>query len=390
MRLLFVFCLVFVLNLCARVESTSQTSNYEGLGVGQTREESIQNALADALGKMRGVHISKEVSSDDSTQTTSGGEDINFQTRSKARASVQGKTPPYELIYANQQGDGSWEASVVITHTQTSKKYVAPGLSPDSRRSIVVLSQGNHMIEQHLRQKIISALNKSRKFNVLDRESKNLYDQEKALLQSSDTAKDEALRLGQVLGTDYILFFNIQSADAKTKTSNLTGQTRVVSGMSVDYRIILMATRQIKYANTIHITHSTKNDNFQGLSEGLDQIAMKMSQDILNNIYPLRVAQVRDNEAVFAQSLHVGDVYECFSLGDQVIDSYTKESAGRAESKVGEVEILRADPKISYAKILQGKVEKNHICRPAGVASASEGKESSAEIMQGGGVKLGF
>lgn len=53
------------------------------------------------------------------------------------------------------------------------------------------------------------------------------------------------------------------------------------------------------------------------------KIIYRISGDILNAIYPLKVASVENNEVVFSQSLNQGDVYECFALGKAIKDAYT-------------------------------------------------------------------
>ena len=100
-------------------------------------------------------------------------------------------------------------------------------------------------------------------------------------------------------------------------------------------------------------------------------------------------------EAVFTQKLAVGEVFECFAQGEKLKDNYTKESTGdsRVETKVGAVEITRADPKLSYGKITEGAVQKDNICRPLGGGGGpgvSVGRDANYELGESGGAKFGW
>lgn len=139
---------------------------------------------------------------------------------------------------------------------------------------------------------------------------------------------------------------------------------------------------------------SIKDDSLTANEAALEQIAARISSDMLNAIYPLKVASVSNNEVVFSQILNTGDVYECFALGEVIKDAYTKENTGRVENKVGVVEVTRVTPKLSYAKITEGKVAKDNLCRPLSTGGGGNGytigKDANYELGEQGGVKLGF
>ena len=293
---------------------------------------------------------------------------------------------------------GKYVANVTIFKTTVSKKYQTPGLSADNRRSITVFDStpdpAKRGIGSALQQKIISDLLQSRKFNVLDRDSSGYYEMEKALIKSGNAASDEVYKLKNVLATDYILLFSISGLEGKQKTSNLTGKTKTEVEVTVDYRVLLFATRQIKFSNTLSMKVNLKDNSLNANENALKQIADRISGDILNAIYPLKVASVENNEVVFSQSLNQGDTYECFALGKTIKDAYTKENTGKVESKIGSVEITRTSPKLSYAKILEGSVKVGNICRPLSNGNSGNGytigRDANYKIEEGGGVNLGF
>ncbi|MEB2823197.1 CsgG/HfaB family protein [Campylobacter upsaliensis] len=386
------------LSLNAKVVTSTNTKSSTGEGVGLTREEAINNAIIEAVGKMGGVNINSLRKSNSSV--FSNGLDTTIQDHYSEQISkaTKGRVDSYEINSIEQDENGKYMANVTIFKTTTTKKYQAPGLSADNRRSISVFDSTpdptKRGIGAALQQKIITNLLQSRKFNVLDRDSNGYYEMEKALIQSGNAAKDEIYKLKNVLGTDYILLSSISALDGKQKTSNLTGKSKMEAEVVIDYRVLLFATRQIKFANTLSMKVALKDDSLSTNEQILGQIARQISNDILNAIYPLKVAGVENGEIIFSQSLNQGDVYECFSLGKAIKDSYTKETTGRIETKSGSIEVTRSTPKLSYAKITEGSVKVGDICRPLSNSGSGNGytigRDANYKVEEGGGVNLGF
>ncbi|HHY1339020.1 TPA: CsgG/HfaB family protein [Campylobacter jejuni] len=396
MRVLFV-SLVFFAFLNAKVVTTSTTKQAQGEGYGVTYEQAVGKALADAISRMYGGSLSQSTNFKTKSTKDKNGQNLEKSFNDEIRRATKGSFDSYEVISKIQTNDG-FNVKVVIKKTTTTKKYQAPGLSADNRRSITVFDStpdaAKRGIGSALQQKIISDLLQSRKFNVLDRDSSGYYEMEKALIKSGDAASDEVYKLKNVLATDYILLFSISGLEGKQKTSNLTGKSKTEIEVIVDYRVLLFATRQIKFSNTLSMKVNLKDNSLSANETALKQIANRISGDILNAIYPLKVAAVENNEVVFSQSLNQGDVYECFALGKAIKDTYTKENTGRVESKTGSIEITRTSPKLSYAKITEGSVKVGDICRPLIGSNSGNGytigRDANYETQEGGGVNLGF
>ena len=382
------------LNLNAKIVATTSTKSSIGEGTGLSREEAINNAIVEAVGKMSGVSINSLKTSQTQVLSDDKGTNIQDTYSEQISKATNGRADTFEVNYAQQDANGKWLAKVTIFKTSTTKSYKAPGLSADSRRSITIFSTSTQYanIGAVLQQKIIANLLKSRKFNVLDRDSSGYYEMEKALIKSGDSANDEIYKLKNVLATDYILLFNVSGVEAKSKTSNLTGKTRAEAEVVVDYRVLLFATRQIKFSNTLTMKVNLKDGSLGASEKASEQIATRITSDILNAIYPLKVSVVENDEVVFSQTLNQNDIYECFSLGKVVKDAYTKENTGRVESKVAQVQVTRVTPKLSYAKILEGKVGVGDICRPlnSDESGVSAGRDANYKIDENGGVNLGF
>lgn len=394
----FLLFLLMCVGLNAEVVTTKNTKDARGEGYGSSYEEAVNKALADAISKMYGGKLA--VGSKLSTDYTKTNDKQQLQkSYNEEIARISGGTfDSYEVISNSKQGD-EHKVVVLIKKTTTTKKYKAPGQSANNRRSITVFNATPDIdkrgIGNNLQQQIITDLLQSRKFNVLERDTPGYYEMEKSLIKSGDAASDEIYKLKNVLATDYILLFSVSDIDGGVKKSNLTGKTKVEVEMKVDYRVLLFATRQIKFSNTLVMKTTIKDDSITADTALIEQIAGRISSDILNAIYPLKVASVENGEVVFSQTLNQGDAYECFALGKAIKDSYTKETTGRVETKSGDIEVVRSTPKLSYAKITSGSVKVGDICRPLSNGSGSGngytiGRDANYKIDENGGVNLGF
>ena len=394
----FLLFLLMCVGLNAEVVTTKNTKDARGEGYGSSYEEAVNKALADAISKMYGGKLA--VGSKLSTDYTKTNDKQQLQkSYNEEIARISGGTfDSYEVISNSKQGD-EHKVVVLIKKTTTTKKYKAPGQSASNRRSITVFNATPDVdkrgIGNNLQQQIITDLLQSRKFNVLERDTPGYYEMEKSLIKSGNAASDEVYKLKNVLATDYILLFSVSDIDGGVKKSNLTGKTKVEVEMKVDYRVLLFATRQIKFSNTLVMKTTIKDDSITADTALIEQIAGRISSDILNAIYPLKVASVENGEVVFSQTLNQGDTYECFALGKAIKDSYTKETTGRVETKSGDIEVVRSTPKLSYAKITSGSVKVGDICRPLSNGSGSGngytiGRDANYKIDENGGVNLGF
>jgi curli biogenesis system outer membrane secretion channel CsgG len=379
----------------ARVITETSTKSSHGEGVGVTREDAINKAIVEALSKLQGVKINSVKSSSIFMGASSqDGTVLVDAYKDEISKATNGRVDSYEINSITQDADGRYIANVTIFNTKTTKRYQAPGLSPDSRRNIIVLGSsrgGYHTLSETLKQKFISKFVQSRKFNVLDRQHSNFYAMERAFIQSGNAMSDEIYKLGNGLSTDYMFVYTVTAAKAHSKTSNLTGREKIKAELSIDYQVILFATRQVKFSNTLNIDADLKDGGVRASHDALDRVVRKITNQVLDAIYPLCVADIINSEAVFSQELANGDTYECFSEGAMIRDAYTKENTGRVESRTGAVEVVRATNKLSYAKITEGTVVKGNICRSLGSSAGySEGREANYQLHESGGVQLGF
>lgn len=404
---------IFTIISFAEVVTTTSVKSAEGVGIGVTREEAISNAIAEALGQINGIRISKEsLKTVHSVKTNDGHKGVYTYNNSIKRI-TKGNVDSFKIIDVNEV-EGRFEAIVSVTNSKTTKKYKTPGLNLKNRRSIIVIPANINYdsfqilgeyksavsVNINLSQELLNAITQTRKFNVLDREENRAFFDEQNVISSEDAGRDEVLKLGQVLGSDYILLTSIKEISiGKEKPSAYIASTNnsYKASVTVQFKVITTATRQVKFSNTRTFDFEPSgNSNKQIYYDTLKQISNKISAELIENIYPLKILDVNNNEITINQgNLSLGSRYHVFKLGAKIVDSYTKESLGTTETNVGTVEIIRVLPKYSIAKIIEGKISKDNIARL--ISEGTEkgefekiGKESDVEIKSNGGVVLPF
>ena len=83
------------------------------------------------------------------------------------------------------------------------------------------------------------------------------------------------------------------------------------------------------------------------------QLGEMLTLGVAEHINPLQVMQMQNN-SIFVNKgdgsgLKIGDVFQVFAKGDELIDPVTKEILGDSESLIGEAAITRVNPRFSVA-----------------------------------------
>ena len=421
MKKVFIFLMLSFLPLImfAKIETTYLSVQ----GVGDSKSEAIRNALIESIKQTNGVAIDSKrqyykainevgVSTDgDSSHSIL----ISEHTQKRIREATSGFIKNYSISNAYQES-GQWYVDLKIKFSN----YKAPGHSAHKRRKIAIIpfeykytydmfrqKELGSKVSKIFTQSLISKITQSRKFSILDRENNKYYQQEKNMILSGDADKQEFLKLGKKLGADYLLVGQLLdfSIDRTVETSSI-GLPSIVStkcNATISYRIIVMATSQIKWSETISKTFDLDENLAQTSSEAIlastsDVLSGKIVENILSNIYPPKIVAVTSNSIIINQggnSIQKNSIYKVYSNGQRLVDPYTNEFLGYEEIKVAEVVITTIKPKVSYARILRGKVSKGMILRKiksnGNVVFQSDGEATTdVQIDSNGGVKLPF
>ncbi len=411
-----IFFFIGLLNFMnAEVITNTTVKKAVGVGYGTSRQDAVNEALIEAIGQISGVQISKSAIKSTLTVKDSLGKSLDMSYNAQINKITSGKADSFQIINVEEKADGRFIAEVEVINSKTTKSYKVPGLDAKNRRSIIVvpanfnydtfnvLDETKSSIETNinLSQELLNAITQTRKFNVLDREENRAFYNEKNIIRSEDANKDELLKLGHVMGSDYILLTSIKNLIIEKEKANkyiASTSESFKASVTVQFKVMVTATRQVKFSNTRTYNFTPKGNSGKEIYYNiLSEISNKIAAELMENIYPLQVIEVAANEVTINQgNLIVGSKYEVFKLGKNLVDSYTKESLGSSESKTGVIEIIRVLPKFSVGKIVEGQTQKGDIVRSiySSQETVSEyqkvGRESNAKISENGGVSLPF
>jgi curli biogenesis system outer membrane secretion channel CsgG len=403
MKKFFLFFIAFFIFLHADFKFV----NVEGIGFGANKYEAVENALINAVGQVNGISINSarmivHQSTKGKILINNSKNVVKVSTTSQARAvatKTKGSVYSYSIIYVRKT-NGGFEAKVSATVV----KYKSPGLNPRNRRSLAVLpfeykktyflngiAIDGKALSDRITQAVINKITQTRKFTVLDRQNSDYYNFEKNFLLSGNTDPIELSRLGKRLGADYFVIGQILDfgINKDTETNYYTGEQSVSNSgyATIAYRILNIPTQQIKWSDTINVDFDLPNVKRaeQIVSIAGDKIAQVLVDQIIFNIYPPRIIEVRGKSVVInmgGNTLHKGEKFNVYALGKKLYDPYTKEYLGRDEKLIGEIEITKVLPKISYAKVIKGNAVRGALIRkdveskPEKEDTSNEGKDS--------------
>jgi hypothetical protein len=393
--------LICFLAISGVVSADVEVEKVTVFGHGNTRVEAVQSGLIEAIKQRKGVSI--DVVRDSVRQMNKqffsvNDVDVNITDFSKKSNSnikeiTSGTVQKYSILSLAKNNDNEWETQLEIVF----KKYRAPGITPHSRRKIAIMP--------------FRTLMPSYKVN-----SNRYTDYEFSKSFNQHLTTDEKIKIGEALGADYIVVGKIGQASIGRKDTliDIIGEdsSSYSAEIDIDYRIIVLATRQVKWSDTVSLSldtetvdRITRNKKDNAASQAiLSHFASIISNQLMSNIYPLRVVSrsIDRNTVVLNQggkSLAIGDKLEVMSLGEQVIDPYTGESLGQQEYVIATVEVISVLPKMSTAKLITGSIESINeldIVRRIidGIsdkdASSRSWKKSDIKVLDHGGIVLPF
>lgn len=370
-------------------------------GYGVTQKEAKINALLEAIQQVKGAklqgvenlrsYFKEEFATRDGIDTSSS--KMSSSQKEEIHKKIQGIIKSYELLdLAKRENGHGWEVTLRV-HIPV---YETPGIPPHSRRKIAVMPfrtmksnfsiRGTQIssseISRQFTQNLVTEVTQSRRFTVLDRDYICEYFKEKNLLLSGDTPIEEQMRLGEVLGVDYMLVGTITNARLERTAHQIKAIDRTdyrdKATFIADYRIIVMPTRQTKWADSVILTLDTnelrglaKSSDSQVIQQALLQKAAQIiAHKAIANIYPIRIAAIQENGNLILNqggvTISEGETVDIFTAGEKVIDPYSGESLGAVETWVATAKIERVLAKMSYAKISKGEpaqVQNGDICR---------------------------
>jgi curli biogenesis system outer membrane secretion channel CsgG len=203
-------------------------------------------------------------------------------------------------------------------------------------------------------------LTQTRKFAMIDRRYSDSSNRELVRVNSRNAPIEETVKIGMRVGADYIVLAALKEFSAQqVQQQRVTG--RVVSRMSVpvsiDVRVLDISTGQIKFAQT-YVNPGRLHNNIS-LNQYAADIGGDIGQVINVAIYPIAVVSASGSQVTLNQggdTVQVGRVYRLVSLGQNLVDPYTKESLGQEETEVARVEVTSVTDRMATAKVVAGNL----------------------------------
>ena len=363
-------------------------------GYGPTEKAAIVDALEEAVKREYGFFIRAEKFTSDLVVDEGGSLSGKSVFHSKIKEKFKGTIDKYRVISLKESPDGSYKATVKVYLL----RYSPPGISVDHRRKIAVypFEPSDSEVSKLLTHAVVNFLTQSRKFSVLDRENITYYKKEKALILSGDARSREKLKLKKLAGTDYMLVgevneFELKPVDMGSDFLKIKEKGFEIN-YSVDYRVIMFATGQVKYSNSQDGKFFISGeDRGKALKEAVDRIAKRVVYDILLDIYP-PVAIEAEGESLIVnvgnRLVSPGMCFAVYKRGKKLYDPYTEEFIGYDEIEIGKAVVTEVKPKFAKARLVEGYAVKGAILRP--VKCEGEIREESApvKLLPFGGVLL--
>ena len=365
--------IIFVFSFIGSAYAQLETVSVNAKGYGDGPESALNSALTQAIGQVNGRSIDSDTLLTTTEKSTTKNEDSDYLSSRDFKESIKSKTKgvveSYSIISnAKDEATGMWvaEISAQISRFKTSKsanrKRIAV-IDLIGRQGCCSTSEGQlnpEVVAYEVSSAISNFLVQSRKFTVLDRSFQGFAEEERNTLKTSENMPvKELAKLGQELFADMILVGNLnsirlQKAQRKMKTSDRVIEY-LAGNIATNIRIIDTATGQIKFSSSMRIN---PKDLDLSLSSDIFTISKKVGArvgfTVLNAIYPIQVTGVTEKIMVDLNTggdvVSVGQVFDLMQLGEKIKDSYTKESLGKRETKIGTVEITQVSPKQSRGK----------------------------------------
>ena len=357
----------------------------EALGVGDTYREAINVALASALEQYCGVIVTSEEAASFAAKTavaesSANGRNSNRELDDAIRRGLKkfadGRINGYDVV--SEGVDPTSGKYRVVLNVRFPKKYVK-GLDPDSRRRMVVANfraangdtfswhgrnESTAMWSSTVSDKLNERFTQTRKFTMIDRKFDTEVQDEIRRLSDKNAARGDLVRLGQRLGTDYMVVGDVRFGSVQSPGVNpITGQALPTVSQrfaEISYRVILAPTGQLKWADTVTIDSGDVSaaDMVSFVSASADLAARRIVDVVMANLLPLEiVGRNGAGEIIIGEggkSLVAGERLTAFVLGEEVKDSRTGEVLDQVEEPVATLEIVRVTPKLSYARVAEG------------------------------------
>ena len=349
-------------------------------GIGQSQEEALNNALAEAISSVNGKNVQTQTiikimggeaipKPKNDKQDKSLDANVEFigktleniarvakglpeKNQEKPEPKEQSNDPKYTQSYVKKLIDetkGGVKTYQILEKKKNEKGWIEVKiraevasfeLPPEASRVRVAVfpfkvfnAQGDkEKLQRLINQEVNNYFVQTRKFAILDR----------TYLEEVDFI---------IVGS--VEDFKTEKTVTKVLTDESTKITRESAILTLNYRVLDVTTKQISNSDTIKLKISAKGGASEAMSEIALRVARNLGEEVLFSIYPVLVEKIDGPDLYLGQGgkqFKTGDVYEIFEKGDKIYDSYTKEAIGNIESPRGKVQITSVSSNLSKAR----------------------------------------
>lgn len=371
-KTLFLILLAFGMSAQAKMVDVTRSVT----GVGPTYQEALNSALYTAVQQVRGaeVGIDKNVASIINIVSSKRSDIVTFEQNVTydIYADTHGWLKSYEVLSINEPKaeGGQWtvKASVVVPRFETDvmpddKRItiaVAPFTTSKSRYDIEgeVLSASD--VSQRIAEDVQTNLTQNGRFAVVNRGQAQAMNKEFSLLGSNMVSAEQASRLGQIAGADFMVVGSIRHLGKPTRSKTYYGSDFNSNRIQVEisYQVVEVASQRMVWADNVRTI--TKPDvNFESY-QLFDEVAHKIAAAATTTIYPVKVLDIVSNDLIYltqgGMSVQVGDQLAVLASGKSVKDPDTGEQLMVNGPQLAVVEVTGVEAKYAMAKLLNGDV----------------------------------
>jgi hypothetical protein len=256
---------------------------------------------------------------------------------------------------------------------------LADSLAPDKKLEM------NRIIES-LDGQLIDRISATRKFDIVSRSDMDQITKEQQFDASGNVDPKTAAQIGKASGAKYILTSTVDDFQDYVETATFEGTGRSATKRVFRFSIVAKIYDSTSGKLLGSANFQTGNDEFKQIQEDRNysvkngelsdemmvaiarSMAEKIAIHVADVIFPIRVL-IKDDDGITINrgeggGVAVGDVFNVFALGKQLVDPDTGEVLGNEEVNVGKVQITEVDPKFSKAKVLEDTgIDKGAILR---------------------------
>ena len=229
-------------------------------------------------------------------------------------------------------------------------------------------------VVQSLDGQLIDRINATRKFQVVGRSDLKelLKEQEFAASGNVDANDKNAAQQFKMAGARYVLITAVDDFQDYNETATFTDTGRSASKRVIRLSAVgkiydstkgqLLESANFQMSNkdiTSNHSYSVKDGDLS--DELMVEMARGMAEKIANRvtdvIFPAKVVAVQGRQIIINRGdgtgIAVGQMWNAFAVGEELIDPDTKQSLGRQETPVGKVKITSVLPKVANAESVE-------------------------------------